>query len=561
MLFTQEYQYMSYGNPLRRWIVTLIALLVVILGIFAAQGVKAQQEGKPIAIGDTVEGTIDPQNAQVLYALTAEAGNSVIITMRGGGGLDSYLFLKDASGETLAEDDDSAGGSDAQIKFTFTAAGTFTIVATSSGGRTSGAYTLKVEPGPGTQAATKSATQAGTAVALETTPLGATEAATVEGTTAPTAEATVAATVAAAEEGTTVPTSTPLPSRTPRPTATPVSTQEANAQATTEPTLRATRTPRPTLTRRPPSATPTPSPFVDAGPIEDGSTVKGTIDDTQIFWVYIYEGAMGDQLTITLEGEEGLVPSIVIASTAQDAQGPLKVSNARAGTSQVTMNVALPANGEYFVVATRVNQRQGTSSGQFTMTLAVTTLPAEVQTGADPVKIVKSLQADRLVPQGGKLLFRLQQGTYARDSKAPGQMIPVGNKLQAKDFVLQFQVKWTTAGEASGCGMTFRKSGTRDVTFVLLTNDRKIALVQRQGSRALINFFQDTDLFTPKQVATVTVIAIGDKVTVYLNGQFVTSEVGKAVRGSFEADLFNVEGNTTVTYCLFPSGWVWTFDQ
>jgi hypothetical protein len=545
---------MSYGNPLRRWIVTLIALLAVILGIFAAQGAKAQQEGKPIAIGDTVEGTIDPQNAQALYALTVEAGNSVIITMRGGGGLDSYLFLKDASGKTLAEDDDSGGGSDAQIKFTFTAAGTYTIVATSSGGRTSGAYTLKVEPGPGTQAATKSATQAGTAVALETTPIsGITEAATVEGTS----EATVAAT----EEATAAPSSTPLPSRTPRPTATPISTQEANAQATAEPTRRATRTPRPTLTRRPPSATPTPSPFVDAGPIEDGSTVQGTIDDTQIFWVYTYDGAMGDQLTITLEGEEGLVPSIVIASTDQNAQGPLKVSNARAGTSKVTMNVALPANGEYFVVATRVNQRQGTSSGKFTMTLAVTTLPAEIQTGADPVKIVKSLQADKLVPEGGKLLFRLPQGTYARDSKAPGQMIPVGNKLQAKDFVLQFQVNWTTAGEASGCGMTFRKSGTRDVTFVLLTNDRKIALVQRQGSRALINFFQDTDLFTPRQVATVTVIAIGDKVTVYLNGQFVTSEVGKAVRGSFEADLFNVEGNTTVTYCLFPSGWVWTFDQ
>jgi hypothetical protein len=554
MLFTQEYQYMSYGNPLRRWIVTLIALLAVILGIFAARGAKAQQEGKPIAIGDTVEGTIDAQNAQVLYALTVEAGNSVIITMRGSGGLDSYLLLKDASGKTLAEDDDSGGGSDSQIKFTFTAAGTYTIVATSSGGRTSGAYTLKVEPGPGTQAATKSATQAGTAVALETTPIAAgTEAATVEGTS----ETTVAAT----EEATAVPSSTPLPSRTPRPTATPISTQEANTPATAEPTRRATRTPRPTLTRRPPSATPTPSPFVDAGPIEDGSTVKGTIDDTQIFWVYVYEGAMGDQLTITLEGEEGLVPSIIVASTDQNAQGPLKVSNARAGTSKVTMNVALPANGEYFVVATRVNQRQGTSSGKFSMTLAVTTLPSEIQTGIDPVKIVKSLQADKLVPEGGKLLFRLPQGTYARDSKAPGQMIPVGNKLQAKDFVLQFQVNWTTAGEASGCGMAFRKSGTRDVTFVLLTNDRKIALVQRQGSRALINFFQDTDLFTPKQVATVTVIAIGDKVTVYLNGQFVTSEVGRAVRGSFEADLFNVEGNTTVTYCLFPSGWVWTFDQ
>ena len=568
---------MNYGNRVRRYVVTLTALLVVIVGIFATQGAKAQQEGKPIAIGDKVDGSIDDQNYQAVYDLTVSAGNSVIITLKGGGGLDPYLYLKDSTGKTLAEDDDSAGGPDSQIKYTFEDAGTYSVIATRSGGqggRTVGSYTLEIVAGAGTKAATKGATVSatsaatkvatskGTAVALETTPTGEeTEAATGAATEESTTEATTAATVAA----TPAPSATPRPSRTPRPTATPVVATEEPAQATEagtpEPTRRPTRTPRPTLTRRPPTVTPTPSPFVDAGEIEDGSTVKGTIDDSQIFWVYVFAGAVGDELTINVQGDDNLLPAIIVASADQNATGPLKSANAKAGTNKVTLQVTLPTDGDYFIVATRVGQRTGTSSGKFTMTFAVNTLPAEVQTGPDPVKIVKSLQADKLAPEGGKLLFRLPNGSSIRDATAPGKKVPVGNNLQARDFVLQFQVNWTAAGEASGCGMGFRKSGTRDITFVLLTNDQKVALVQRQGSRALINFFQDTDLFTPKQAATITVIAIGDKVLVYLNGKFVTSDIGKGVRGAFETELFNVDGNTTTTTCIFPSGWVWTFDK
>src|SRR4051794_14580606 len=110
---------MSYWKRARRWIVTFTALLAATFGVLLADSAHAQEEGKPIAAGETATGEITSSTYQVLYTYTATAKEAVVITMRGEGGLDCYLMLKDASDKTLAEDDDSGGAGDAQIKYTF----------------------------------------------------------------------------------------------------------------------------------------------------------------------------------------------------------------------------------------------------------------------------------------------------------------------------------------------------------------------------------------------------------------------------------------------------------
>lgn len=77
-----------------------------------------------------------------IYSFAGKAGSRIRIEMVSGS-LDSYLFLIDPQGNGIAQDDDSAGGSDARIIITLPADGTYTLMANSYGGGERGNYRLR----------------------------------------------------------------------------------------------------------------------------------------------------------------------------------------------------------------------------------------------------------------------------------------------------------------------------------------------------------------------------------------------------------------------------------
>ncbi|MBZ0280314.1 MAG: pre-peptidase C-terminal domain-containing protein [Anaerolineae bacterium] len=107
--------------------------------------------GIPIAIGDTIEGTIGGTAARVRYTLTANDGDVVTIQMRrASGDLDALLIVLDENGVQVAGNDDDPFGNtrDAAINGLPLNAGTYTIVATrfqEDVGLTSGDFTLTIE--------------------------------------------------------------------------------------------------------------------------------------------------------------------------------------------------------------------------------------------------------------------------------------------------------------------------------------------------------------------------------------------------------------------------------
>lgn len=567
-----------------RWFV-LIPVSLMALAVFAAQDVHAQQRATPIAIGDTVQGKVTNTASQQRYSLRARQGDSVTITMTAeGGNLDPYLRLEDSTGNTLAKDDDSGGQHNARIDFTFQEDGDYTIVATRYGqasGSSTGDYTLAVKASGevATTAATLAATEAATPPFSPTpsptlTAPATQEAASLEPTTgsptaslADTATATKAVAAQPTSEGLSnlEPSDTPTvrPTRTRQPTRTPTEVAQEETP-TEEPTIEeptATRRPTRTPTRRPTRAAPTATPnvVINAGPISDGDPVSGEIDDAHVFYLYTYEGAAGEQITLSMEAEGDLTPSVAVIPSGGNKA--LKVATAKEGESAVTMAVTLPDDGRYIVVATRAGDTKGTTSGSFTLTLTANASPTQIDPAGDPPIVIGRLRDAKLVPPGGRLLFQLPLNSFTRVSTPGLRFLPVGGNAAAQNFVLNFRVVWTTAGDQSACGMGFWQKSNQEVSFVLLTNDNKVALFQRQGQQFLINYFQASTLFKPKDMIVVTVIAIGDQVTLYVNGQLQTVQKGKGLRGKFELETFNAEGNTTVTNCRYPSGWVWTFDR
>ncbi|NDJ87446.1 MAG: hypothetical protein GYB66_16335 [Chloroflexi bacterium] len=111
---------------------------------------QALSEGGEIAYDGTVRGVLNNRSDSHLYTFTAQAGDSVVITLQRAGNdqsLDPLLYLLDSANNLLAENDDVGDSgelhpTDARIRFTFSQSGTYTIRATRFGGQ--GEYILSL---------------------------------------------------------------------------------------------------------------------------------------------------------------------------------------------------------------------------------------------------------------------------------------------------------------------------------------------------------------------------------------------------------------------------------
>ncbi|MGV3579315.1 PPC domain-containing protein [Brevundimonas sp.] len=113
---------------------------------------------RPIAIGDTVEGSLEAsdgandsgQRADA-YAFTGTAGQRIVVTMSSDA-FDTYLelFADNAEGRySLDTDDDGAGeGTNSRLTFTLSEDGPYVIEARAFGGEGDGAYTLTFAEAP-----------------------------------------------------------------------------------------------------------------------------------------------------------------------------------------------------------------------------------------------------------------------------------------------------------------------------------------------------------------------------------------------------------------------------
>jgi tetratricopeptide (TPR) repeat protein len=117
--------------------------------------VVAQDEPQPINYGDRFDGTITVDIYEYLYEFNASAGDRVDIKMTARDGtLDPLIFLLDAEGNTIAENDDDLNntGRDSFLQgFEITTDGIYTFIATrfqQDLGNTEGSFTVSLELAP-----------------------------------------------------------------------------------------------------------------------------------------------------------------------------------------------------------------------------------------------------------------------------------------------------------------------------------------------------------------------------------------------------------------------------
>jgi hypothetical protein len=130
------------------------ALLIVAMALaFTPTLSRAHAQGGTMAYGDVVTGSITNKNYFEIWQFSGTQGDRVRIVMTGDGVLDPYVGLIELSSEeVIAEDDDSAGNSNAMIDMSLPSTGDFAIIATRydlDTGTSQGQYQLELQGGTG----------------------------------------------------------------------------------------------------------------------------------------------------------------------------------------------------------------------------------------------------------------------------------------------------------------------------------------------------------------------------------------------------------------------------
>ena len=104
--------------------------------------------GRTIAIGGSLTGTLETLGDHDWYKITLTAGQKIVISLGGNGSMpveDTYLYLRDSSGNAIASDDDGGPGTDSRIVFTVATSGTYYIDVGAWNEGYSGGYQLSVQ--------------------------------------------------------------------------------------------------------------------------------------------------------------------------------------------------------------------------------------------------------------------------------------------------------------------------------------------------------------------------------------------------------------------------------
>jgi hypothetical protein len=130
------------------FVLCAVVLVMSWAGPFAAASPARQDDLIQLVYGQTVDGQINTEQPSMFYVFEGAANDVITITMVvTGGDLDPFLVLNNADRVPLTTDDNSGGNANARLAFVIPTAGRYIIQATHAGGippEGGGTYTLNL---------------------------------------------------------------------------------------------------------------------------------------------------------------------------------------------------------------------------------------------------------------------------------------------------------------------------------------------------------------------------------------------------------------------------------
>ncbi len=374
----------KYSVCFLRFVAYLIMVAGLVLPLWHVGASPDQQDTLPeLVYGQTVDDRIDEAQPSAFYAFEATADDVITIAMVvTEGELDPFIVLNTSDRTPLATDDNSGGDRNARLTFVIPATGRYIIQATHAGG---------VPPeGGGTFSLNLTA-------AVEDVPVS-----TPEATTAPTESAHIARLEAGTTQQDTLTrqatlryywfeaqfgdqvTVTPDPAGDFQPlyvlySATFNELDRASAAEPLQASIPESGIYFLSVSLPEPSSTGgdytftfdrtiNPATAENIIDIAYGETQQGTIDSAISAVTYRFQGSEGDTVTITMSRTDGDLDSYLYLLD-ETGQLMFEDNDSGGGNGDARITYILPAGGTYLIVATRLGQAQGPTSGSYRLDL------------------------------------------------------------------------------------------------------------------------------------------------------------------------------------------------
>lgn len=175
----------------------------------------------------------------------------------------------------------------------------------------------------------------------------------------------------------------------------------------------------------------------------------------------------------------------------------------------------------------------------------------------DPAAIVEELAARRIVPAGGSQVMFVPD-SFTSTSRAGMQTLPLGQGRTVSDFVMGATVTLESNSPQNGCGLIFRQESADRYSLFFLDGLGGYGVAEWALDRFQPAYYAMERPASPQPGQDrVALVALGERVWVYLNGELATVRPSEAVAGGVGIAALSFDG--TFVNCLFDNTWLWTW--
>lgn len=316
-----------------------------------------------------------------------------------------------------------------------------------------------------------------------------------------------------------------------------------------------------------------------------GQAVTGAISNASYMNVWRYESAGNETISVSVEATSGdLDTTLIVISANLDVLGVNDdIDPANDNFNSAIYNLTIPNADTIFVIVSRFNTQQGTSTGSYRLLLSTDTTavisdePVEppATLTLDKTAIDGDLQDafDHLIALGvipdwkGTIAFKIPDGAFVESFRTDENQLffPIGQDYRAADVIIRSDFIWDADDDDVACGIAFRaqNNGNAYAVYVGRPGWVELGRWENNGEDWVSLASWDAPDLNPRNGGknNLVITAVDDEFHIFVNYELVGVVTDSEISGAGEFYVSLYKEKVKHLRCEFPALWVITQDQ